>query len=490
MGGVKIKDLKSHTNGVGGRWGDDSWAALVKDNFVENFNTSEEAVDGLEDTQPKRALLIPLNVFPSSQIMKIANMLGQTEDYKKYGVDEETPSGVEDIRNSTQRTGMSLNLVLSDVSSIVGPTQDTDDNIVFDELRRPEEDNFLEEGTNQESQVTFLHEDVDNETNDEDGENENDDAEDMHFTCMSTTGRNHTNERNPKSTTMKSKQPRNITMVERHDKTMFVCPCGFSSTNKSGSSRHKCRSAQDRVLFACKDCDKICMNPGSLKRHVMTIHKNRHSMSLPVGAGAVDLTATSAPSCSPPAVSLSSTALAEFSTKGCECLVCGKVLANDKNLKNHIEKVHGRAPGTTIPTDARNSTPLEYSGFNAPYFINDSIFLFSVASSLGGSSTKTHECSVCGKVLASARTLKNHTEKMHGHTAAPSYLVPTVSPEEVPAPEPEAAPMTINATASTEPNLVSNPLTCSICGKTLSRRSNVVNHMRNVHGQVQQILLF
>ena len=79
---------------------------------------------------------------------------------------------------------------------------------------------------------------------------------------------------------------------------------------------------------------------------------------------------------------------------------------------------------------------------------------------------------------------------MHGHTAAPSYLVPTVSPELVPASEPEAAPMTINATASTEPNFVSNLFNCPICGKTLSRRSNVVNHMRDVHGQVQQILLF
>ena len=49
----------------------------------------------------------------------------------------------------------------------MGPSQDTEDSIVFDELRRPEEDYFLEEGTNQESQAIFLHEDVENETNDD-----------------------------------------------------------------------------------------------------------------------------------------------------------------------------------------------------------------------------------------------------------------------------------------------------------------------------------
>ena len=139
----------------------------------------------------------------------IANMLGQTEDYKKYGVDEETPSGVEDIRNSTQRTGMSLNLVLSDVSSIGGShsRHRRQHSCWWTEETRGRQ---LEEGTNQESQATFLHEDVENETNDEDGEIENDDTEDMHFTCMDTTGRNHKNERNPKSKTMKAK------------------PCGFS----------------------------------------------------------------------------------------------------------------------------------------------------------------------------------------------------------------------------------------------------------------------
>ena len=67
----------------------------------------------------------------------------------KFGVDEETPSGVLDVRNSTQASGSSVNLVLSDMSSIQAPevvVLDEDDNeneIIFEELQAPEERNFL-----------------------------------------------------------------------------------------------------------------------------------------------------------------------------------------------------------------------------------------------------------------------------------------------------------------------------------------------------------
>ena len=101
LGGVSLKDLKAHTNAVGGAWGEDTWAALVRDDCDQVFETPEEEEQGLENTRPKRALLIPLPVFTSSHIMKIATASGQGEDFKKFGVDEETPSGVEDIRNST-----------------------------------------------------------------------------------------------------------------------------------------------------------------------------------------------------------------------------------------------------------------------------------------------------------------------------------------------------------------------------------------------------
>ena len=80
MGGVRLKDLKSHTNSVGGAWGDDTWAALVKDNCEAVFDSSNDNVEGLDDTQTKRALLIPINVFTSSQLIKISTMTGQTED--------------------------------------------------------------------------------------------------------------------------------------------------------------------------------------------------------------------------------------------------------------------------------------------------------------------------------------------------------------------------------------------------------------------------
>ena len=59
-----------HTNLVGGAWGEDTWAALVRDDCdaLDNGDYPET----LDDT--KRAVLIPIDAFPSSQIMKICNM--------------------------------------------------------------------------------------------------------------------------------------------------------------------------------------------------------------------------------------------------------------------------------------------------------------------------------------------------------------------------------------------------------------------------------
>ena len=347
MGGVRLKDLKSHTNSVGGAWGDDTWAALVKDNCEAVFDSSNDNVEGLDDTQAKRALLIPINVFTSSQIIKIATMTGQTEDYKKLGVDEETPSGVvEDIRNSTQTTGSSYNLVFSDMSSIQSPL-DEDEEILFEELERPENENILDdEGSTTPTNVTRYDED-DEEQLEENAVSVNEDTnastidenDDMVFTCVQN--------RSKLSTTMKLKKSRNITVVEQHNKTFFVCPCGFSSTNKSGSSRHKCRALTD-IMFVCKDCDKICKNPGSLKRHILAIHRNRQSVSLPVGAGTLsgDLSIPVSESSQDPTQ---------------KCLVCGKVLANRRNLLSHIDKMHGQTAGhsvtlaTTLPPQPSSS---------------------------------------------------------------------------------------------------------------------------------------
>ena len=293
MGGVKLKDLKMHTNAAGGKWGEDTWAALVKDNYEEGFNDTTEAVDdALEKTQPKRSLLIPLSVFTSSHIMKLAELLGQTDDFKKFGADEETPSGVEEIRNSTQRPGQgeSLNLVLSDVSSILPANGNgeelEEDDIIFEELQRPIEDDFLHDETiNGDTEDEVENEtDVFESTRDESEEDEDEDEDNMVFTCVETTGTSRSkSRRGRRTTTMKARQPRNITVVEKNNQTFFVCPCGFSSTNKSGSSRHKCRSNQNKAIFPCKDCGKICQNAGSLKRHVLAMHRSRQSVSLPVG---------------------------------------------------------------------------------------------------------------------------------------------------------------------------------------------------------------
>jgi len=123
MGGVRLKDLKTHTNSIGGLWGEDSWAALVKESCDGELldATGGDSSQILEDSQAKRALLIPISVFSSSLIMRIATCLGQSDDFRKFGVDGEMPSGVEDVRNSTQRSGSSLNLMLTDVSRIQPP---------------------------------------------------------------------------------------------------------------------------------------------------------------------------------------------------------------------------------------------------------------------------------------------------------------------------------------------------------------------------------
>ena len=157
--------------------------------------------------------------------MKFASMLGQTEDYKKYGADEETPSGVEDVRNSTQAGGSSLNLVLTDVSTINGPPDAVEEEeILFDELQEPED--YVLRDDDDESDED--NDDDDEEDGDDDGETLGDITEDteIDFSVVS------------KSVSMKAKSStsRNITVHENVNGTFFVCPCGHSSTNKSGST--------------------------------------------------------------------------------------------------------------------------------------------------------------------------------------------------------------------------------------------------------------
>ena len=44
MGGVTLKELKEHTQALGGHWGADSWATLVREN-AEEMDTLEVESD-------------------------------------------------------------------------------------------------------------------------------------------------------------------------------------------------------------------------------------------------------------------------------------------------------------------------------------------------------------------------------------------------------------------------------------------------------------
>ena len=158
MGGVRLKDLKDHTNSVGGSWGNDSWACLVRDDVDIDFETTadnEVGQSGLDNTQSKRALLIPVSVFSSTQIIRLCDFLGQNDDYKRYGADEETPSGVEEFsgyRNSTQLPGsQGLRLHVSSIEQV-----EEEEGIQFDNLTRPEESEFSDQSAEEANALTGI----------------------------------------------------------------------------------------------------------------------------------------------------------------------------------------------------------------------------------------------------------------------------------------------------------------------------------------------
>ena len=119
--------------------GVDTWACLVKDD-VDEFDETETN-SGLDNTKSKRAILIPVSVFSSAQIIKICDYLGQNDDYRRFGADEETPSGVEDgIRNSTQILGsQELSIQLSSIEhpDDTATEEIVEDDIEFDDLPPP-----------------------------------------------------------------------------------------------------------------------------------------------------------------------------------------------------------------------------------------------------------------------------------------------------------------------------------------------------------------
>ena len=342
MGGVSLKDLKTHTNAVGGAWGEDTWAALVKDNCDAIIDDTEEEGKGLEDTKAKRALLIPMIVFTSSHIIRVSGLTGQTEDYKKFGVDEETPSGVLDVRNSTQASGSSLNLVLSDVSSIQAPEVEQhgpdDNDIIFDELQPPEDDDFLVESSEDLDDDATLEEATEIRSEEEHNDS-NDDNEGISFLT------------HPKLTEdSKRDDTRDITVLEKGDKTFFVCQCGYSSGSKSGAQRHKCREVSD-VSYACNVCGQVCKNPGSLKRHTNSKHGKEslsgqfylltlidlfhvHLLYFVYHLNGTFILATTSNS--------TSSTIASSTENETTCQLCDKVLSTKYNLARHLTRVHAQ----------------------------------------------------------------------------------------------------------------------------------------------------
>ena len=137
LGYVKLTDVKKHLPSVGGLWDDSTYATLVR-NEVDDLDTSS---DDRSNMVAKRALFIPFTVFTSSQKMKICDITGQKEYYSL--ADSETPSGVEDVRNSTAATsGLQLRLALSDVSRINVPANETMNEVALtdDIFNSPEEE--------------------------------------------------------------------------------------------------------------------------------------------------------------------------------------------------------------------------------------------------------------------------------------------------------------------------------------------------------------
>ena len=116
----QLMDVKKRLPSVGGLWDDYTYATLVR-NEVDDLDTTS---DDRSNMFAKRALFIPFSVFTSSQKMKICDITGQKEYYSL--ADSETPSGVEDVRNSTAATsGHQLRPALSDVSRINIPVDET-----------------------------------------------------------------------------------------------------------------------------------------------------------------------------------------------------------------------------------------------------------------------------------------------------------------------------------------------------------------------------
>ena len=435
LGGVSLKDLKDHANAVGGCWGSDSWALLVRDDADIDIDTSadDEKQTGLENTQSKRAILIPVSVFTSTQKRRICDHLEQNDDYKRFGVDEETPSGVEEFsnyRNSTQIPGsQGLRLHVSSIQEV-----EEEENVIFDELSRPDD---FHEGEDEDE------EEEDSGENEEEGRQETTEPHsciecDDEFITRSDLKNHMRSMHRVKDKQLKeTSTSRYITEVSRNDKTYFVCSCGFSSLQKSAATRHKCRSGES-LSFHCLDCNKPCSNPGSLKRHMNSKHKNGTVVQ--------------------PSQEIADSSRAHLNDTRKTCDICHKTLLNESNLKKHMERVHAQevqqaSSSTTVTPDNPPST---------------------ASASTTAKNASNNSCGICGKTLMNESNLKKHMERVHSSTQEKISSTKALSQSKIRS--------LLNQTVdeSTPNNSMPN-LSCTICSKTLKTKANLEKHMSQVH---------
>ena len=431
MGGVRLKELKDHVNSIGGCWGNDSWASLVRDDVDKDFDTTgtEVGQSGLDNTHSKKALIIPVSCFSSTQIIRLCDLLGQNEDYKRFGADEETPSGVEEFssyRNSTQLPGsQGFRLQVSSIAAHV----EEEEGIEFDNLTEPEDNEFIDQ--------------LDNEVESLDKSKSCEEC-DMDFNTIEEFRRHFIDEHEKEVSSNKSKRnQRYITEVSKNDTIYFVCNCGFSSVQKSAATRHKCRTGDD-VLFHCPDCNKPCKNPGSLKRHQDSKYKRNGTLNV-----------TSYQSLSMSTTTLGTSLVTDVSehTSKFACHICKKVLLTDSNLKKHIDKVHSAR--RDIHPDAEEAEVAGNSSEVAEQIV------------VGNKSS----CIICKKTLMNASNLKRHMEKVHSDIQGRADSSKVLS---------ESGIRSLLG-RTTEETRDQTAVSCSFRNDSFKTQTNLTNHVRQEH---------
>ena len=133
------------------------------------------------------------------------------------------------------------------------------------------------------------------------------------------------------------------------------------------------------VSFPCKECDQICRNAGSLKRHINSKHAkctSRMSTSLPVTV---------------------------FTKPSFHCNICDNFYDTSKSLEEHLLTQHGNvAEVSSLLTTQDKDMTMAVSCIEKSRMVEG------------------FPCEVCGKVLGSKRTLSSHLQSVHAATSSVS----------------------------------------------------------------------